>query len=254
MKCEDFIAQVEEIAIRDPEVRLTPELEEHLDCSHCRERYREFIEAWLLLARGLNAEPVRRELEDGVMRRVISAGRRSRNAKPMTFNVRSYALAACTLLVLTLGTFAITAWFGGDRRSARDLARVRELARQIGKIEELEQAFSDPRIKFVSLTSSSTQNRAGGYLVFDVLSGEAHFFGYNLPTATQPLTLLLRDADGNMITAQQIDTTPDGLGASLVRVPSDAAAVEEVVVTLGTLDPPGQVLDSQIVLRATVDP
>ena len=249
MKCENFIAKVDEIAVNDPNVSLTPELREHLDCESCRKHYEELVDAWLLLADGLDRHPVRPELEDRVMHQVAIA-RSLTFANTTIFRVCKYALAACVLIALTLVTMNTANLFGGGRQDRENLARVKDLARQMGRIRELEAAFSNPEIKYVSLTSGS--NRVGGYLVHDVIASEAHFFCFNLPTTQKNLKLWLLDQDGVEVASKTVDVSPDGLGASLVKIPADADAINEAVLGEPTSESNDFPPASGILLRVTV--
>lgn len=226
MKCEQFIAEVDEIAVNDPSVSLTSELCKHLDCEHCREHSRELVDSWLLLAGALDRFPVHKELEGRVMRQIAIA--RARTAGTTIFHICKYALAVCVLVALATGTLTTANWFGAGWQGEEDLAKVKDLARQMGRIKELERAFSNPRIKYVSLTSVS--NRVGGYLVHDFITNEAHFFCFNLPTTRKTLKLWLLDKDGGVIATQTVEASTTGLGASLVRIRADSAAIHEVVV------------------------
>ena len=179
MKCEDFLAHLNEIAELDPAVTLTPELREHLDCEECEQHYQEVVASWLMLAEGLDREPVQPELEELVMRQ-LAAAKRPPAPIPKSTYVGKYALAACILMALTIGTLYTSSWLGSNEQNKRRLAKVRELARQMERLEDLEDVFSSPKIKSVSLTSGTARNSVGGYLVHDFLSAEAHFLAYNL--------------------------------------------------------------------------
>ncbi len=235
MDCTEFLKQLDEIALNGPDIMLSPELHEHQrDCDNCRDQFFELQEAWLMLPAALETQPIRPEFASRIMDRIESAPMVSTSIDAPAITFWKYALAATVLIALVGGTMLSPDWFGsGEPVFEQDLERIQEFARQMDRLEELERAFAAPELRYVSLTSVGSRTRVEGYLVYDFLAKEGHFFGFDLaPSEGQTYVLWLLNADREVVSSVTIDVNKNHLGAAIVPLPENVSVLHEVVVNL----------------------
>ncbi|MCA9189161.1 MAG: hypothetical protein R3E01_31250 [Pirellulaceae bacterium] len=237
MDCNEFNRLVVDLG---PDNGLPPELEQHrAACQHCDEQYHIMQEAWLLIPQSLPRPLVRPDFEALVMQQVLDGQQVvvSQPARPMwTHGVLKYVLAASVLVALLTGTILGPRLFYPQAPSAdSDLKQVREFARQLGRLKELDQAFSTPDIRYVSLHAAGNNDRVEGYLLYDMISHEGHFFAYDLPANSGHLyKLWLIDQQGMVFSSVSIDVDDRQLGAAIVALPEELSSIREVIVTSET--------------------
>lgn len=235
MNCTEFLKRLDELALNGPEFKLPSVLREHQrNCDECRDHFFELQEAWLMLPAALGREPISAEFEAKVMDRLKSAPMVSTPTENSATTFRKYALAATVLIVLVGGTMLSPHWTGlGDAAVDQDIGRIQEFARQMDRLKELEGAFAAPELRFVSLKSVGSRTPAEGYLVYDFLAKEGHFFGFDLtPSEGQTYVLWLLDSDRRVAGSAAIDVDSDNLGAAIVQLPENPSVVHEVLVNL----------------------
>ena len=180
MDCQELRERIESVTLSSPDDPLDKEVLLHLqDCSNCQREFREYQEAWLLLSAALPQPPVSQEFEDRVMQQVINAPEPTREYTPRE-RVWKYVLAASVLFLLVSATIFRLDWVGQSQPQMTDneMRRMRTIAEQVSKLEELERVFAAPRIRYVSLQTSADEPLC--YLINDAMSGQIHFLGKNL--------------------------------------------------------------------------
>lgn len=237
MDCSTCVARLEEFSlVDDSETTLPVELRNHLDsCDSCRAHLLESRNAWLLLAAALEKPSLHTNLEERVFSRIERMPIDLANGETKTFVFWKYALAATVLLALLAATVLGPRWFRSfGLKSERELARVKEFARQMDKLDQLEQAFSSPGFRYVSLKTANSNSDVQGYLVYDRISNEGHFFAYDLGAKDATFMLWLLQANEAVVSAAKIEVNSEGVGAAVIQIPPDISTIAEVVVTQET--------------------
>ena len=257
MDCQEFIRQLKELEVMGPEISLDSELEQHrAECEHCNDFVRRSSEAWLLMAASLDKPTLTAELEANVIERVTKTQQIAgdlESADSRGFAIGKYALAASVLIALLVGTMWTSGWLGpSDPAAQRDLERIKEFARQMGKLEQLERTFAAPELKYVSLRMEGNTSPIQGYLLYDQLTKEAHFFGYDLvPNEGRTFKLWLLNDQHEVLKSKTIDVNNQNLGAAVVELPDDIGQLNEVVVTSES-DPAAVTPSQAIQMKAEV--
>jgi len=186
MNCQEFVRRLQEIQTHGPETLLPEELQQHhAECHDCMNRVQQATDTWLLLSAALARPHVTSEFEARVIDQITATTTQTADdataPESRLFVIGKYALAASVLIVLLLGTSLITYWSGPNSPAATsDMKRIKEFARQLGKLQEIEAAFAAPDVRYVSLSTAEPAGGTRGYILYDVLAKEGHYFGYGL--------------------------------------------------------------------------
>lgn len=249
MECQQLRSQIESLALCPQTDPMPADMLEHLHgCARCREELSESQEAWLMLSASLPTDPISDKLESRVMDRVLNAPspvpEYSQNAV-----VWKYAVAASVLFLLAGTTMYRLGVFSGNQSTKSDVEQIRKIAAQVDELDKLERTFASTELRFVSLNTAS--ERASGYLVYDSVSKQIHFFGSNLRVVEQPLVVWLLDENENVIATSSIRLGKDAsVGTALLS----GAEIERVRTTLITVEQQSDVdvPSTNILLRCPV--
>lgn len=242
MNCHNFHRLIEEGQMDFPDYEPSAELAQHLAiCSKCAAEFRAQQETWLLMLAPLEKEPIPAELEERLMQGVARTSQsESRQAigAPNWFGITKYALAAATLIALSVGSFWNTSWWNAERGVTqrgtveRDMEHVQEFARQLGKLDELERTFPSSDVRYVALHSASPQANRVGYLLYDLTAQQGHFFGQGLsPPPGHVAKVWLVDRDGRVMSSAVVPVNSQGVGASVVELPQQIEDIAEIWLT-----------------------
>lgn len=236
MNCQQFIFELEELVVDGPEVTLSPEMHRHqLSCPECRLQYRVWQDAWMMLPAALEPAAIPSHLESDLMARMESEQQARPLQESLTFVIWKYILAASVLFALAAGTLIVPNWLRSNAQSQEELAQIREFARQMRRLETLESVLSDPRVSYVSLNTTGNTPRVQGYLVYDFVSSEGHFFGRELePAEGRTYVLWLLDKDQRVVSSSTISVDDQRLGATVIALPDDASPLHQAVVSQET--------------------
>ena len=251
MKCDEFVRLAEELALTDPNVEVTGEAAAHLkSCSTCRQAYFELREAWALLPAALEPQPVNPNLEETILRRVNESPRPLDELDSKTTRVGKYALAASVLFALVSATIHFT--YGGGQQH-NDVAQLKEFARQMDKLEQLETTFATPDVHYVSLNSPNRRTQGQAYLLFDFLANEGHFFARDLHEAsTDPVRLWLLNEKGVGLATAPITMNQNAISTAVIPLPKDGAMIRSIVVSVDQ-DANASTPSAHVLLRAEID-
>ena len=253
MDCADVIRELEESVLQGPRMEPPVHIQEHLvGCEKCRAEWVAQQESWLMISIGLSKSEVRPDFEKSVMERIANSSVEPSSASDdNTF--WKYALAASVLIALVGGTFLLPNWFLA-RTTDQDLSRVKEFARQMSKLKQLEETFANTEFRYVSLTTIGSSDHVQGYLVYDFITNDGYFFGYDLDDSNgRTFMLWLLDSQGNVLESAPIDVNQQGVGAATIQLPSDFQELNEIVVSLETQLPADRP-SSHLEMRSTVSP
>ena len=137
------------------------------------------------------------------------------------------------LIAMLAGTFIAQKFYntGGDIFD-QEIAQIKEFARQMDKLDHLQDVFAMPKLHFVSLESVNSSPRVQGYLVIDLVANEGHFFGFDLRKSNQQaFKLWLLDESGDVISSAIVDVAENDLGAAVVPLPENLSILHEAVIT-----------------------
>lgn len=254
MNCQEFLTRIEVVALDGPDMQLPSELYEHqLDCVACNHEYQTLQEAWMLLPAALEKEPIRPDFEAKVMTRIESTPNDPEPSESQEAGFFKYAFAATVLIALVGGTMWVLRWMDSHSTAEDDLNRVKEIASQVDKLEQLEDAFANPELRYVSLTSTGVKKSVLGFLVYDSVAHEGHFFVYGLDRAEkQTCVLWLLNAKREVVVSATIDVGPDGIGSTIIPLPEDTSELYEVVVSFEK-DETSASPSADVRMRAAID-
>lgn len=249
MECQQLRSQIESLALSPQTDPMPADVLDHLHgCERCREELSESQEAWLMLSATLPMEPNTDELESRVMARVMNSPSPEREYSKSAA-VWKYAVAASVLFLLAGTTMYRLGVFSGNQSTKSDLDQIRKIAAQVDELDKLERTFASTELRYVSL--STVSKRASGYLVYDSVSKQIHFFGNNLRAAEQQLVVWLLDENENVISSSLIRF---GKNRSVGTALLSGAEMARVRTTLITVEqrPDVDVPSTDILLRCPV--
>ena len=231
--CQTLQEQISVLAIQSPDVPLPDDLRQHLEgCEVCRKMLHQTREAWLLLPASLEQGPRNEAMETALLERINADAASTARRSPVAA-IGRYALAASVVIAMLAGTFIARKVL--DQRSDindQEIARINEFARQMDKLDDLQEVFAAPKLHFVSLKSVNSSKRIQGYLVYDLVANEGHFFGFDLrKSSQQAFKLWLLDESGDVISSAIVDVNKEHLGAAVVPLPVDLSTLHEVAIT-----------------------
>lgn len=246
MECQQLRSQIESLALCPQTEPLPPDVISHLrDCASCREELSETQEAWLMLSATLPTESVSDALESRVMDRVSSMPSPVREYSPNAA-IWKYAIAAGVLFLLAGMTMNRLGVFSSNQPTPSDVEQIRKMAAQVDELDRLERTFASTELRYVSLNTAS--ERTSGYLVYDSVSKQIHFFGNNLKSADQQLLVWLLDENENVIASSPIRLSKNAsVGTALLP----GAEVDRVRTTVVTVEQQAdvEVPSSNVLLR-----
>lgn len=238
MKCEQLIDQLDAIALTPPTEMSDASVLGHLaDCDSCRAELHARQEAWLALSAGLpvGTEAAPSDLESRIFDRIEQPagadfaassekriGQSANDDYSRAAIIWKYVIAASVLFFLVSASISGLGQVGKGEPNLSDgeIVSIREIAKQVEKIDKLERMFASPRVKYVSLETKSDESPTG-FFVHDPMSAEFHFFGKNLLRNTSRdsrLRVWLLDGDGRVITSSDVQTNNNGsVGTALLN-------------------------------------
>lgn len=264
MNCQTFTEWLETVAAEGPNLELPRELHQHqVDCQSCRAELERWQATWNLLPAALAHEPPSTDLENRIFERLQRSSPPARTAssrlssmfhdKSKRMAYLSYAVAAGILFLLATTTLWGPNWlFPQTGKDAQELARLQDFADHVEKLDQLESAFADPQIRYVSLTSLGTQEQTQGYLLYDDVAHQGHFYGFDLPTqANRIVKLWLLDRSQSVLSSAIVEIDSKGLGAAIIPLPKDLSVLDEIVVSFEN-DPGAQTPSLRVRMRSKV--
>ena len=234
--CRQFRENLELIALQSPDVPLDDELQQHIAvCADCRRELIAFQEAWSLLPAAGQGAPISSEVESSLMRKIENPPAVQLSTVTSDYSARAifwkYALAVSVIFVVAMGSFWILRSQPGTENG--NLQQIKDLARQMERLEQLERTFSQPEWQLLKLRSVAQTHPALGYLVFDMVSKQGHFLGSELlPLSGHTYKVWLLGAEQQVISSATIEVNVHHYGAAIVPLPDDLATIHEVVVSL----------------------
>ena len=253
MNCQEFVDKLEEMALHGPDIRLTAAMEAHCgSCADCLTEFHQTQDSWLALSAGLEPVDLNPERESELFEKIALSNHREKANNESKLHLFSYALALSILLILVTGTFYFAGWFSPNRITETEIQKIKEFAAQLNKLEEMERVFAQPNLRYVSLRRANADSEIQGYLIYDFLAEEAHFFGLNMQNENLYKIWLL-DVEGNVLDGVAIDANDRELGSAILKLPADLDQLSEVVVSIEQ-DRTAEVPSSEIFLRSMITP
>ena len=249
MDCQRANEEISAAALLPPDQELATEVQRHLEsCAACREEFRTQQETRSLLAATLPSAAPSQSLEDRLMARVSDhpapAPRYSRRIV-----VLKYVLAASILFLMVSGTLFRLSSLTRNQPTDRDMERMRDIAAQMEKLDELQRVFAAPRLKYVSLESAPAA-LVSCYLVHDPYSNQVHFFARNLQTPSANLHVWLLDDSERVLTSAKV-ATKKRVGSAVLTV-DDTTEISTALVTVEPVNAGNDQPSSDVVFRASV--
>lgn len=235
MKCEEFCAAVDDLALIGPDFELTDSrLQTHYaTCSPCQQHVAASRDAWMVLPSALDRTELPPGLEDRIVGQITSKVGIPLVRDSAAFEVGKYAFAAVVLCCLVMVTFpwARSGMEGGELTDGEQ-RRIIALATQAERLERIEASLSKNRLRNVSLIVDEPRRREA-YFVFDEVSKEAHFFASNLPERDNEeyVVWLVSQSDTVSVSAP-IELSESMVGSTVVAVPHSIHSYREVMVTI----------------------
>ncbi len=226
-------------------------------CVVCRRELAEIESAWAALPLACEPSAPGAHVFDRVRDRIDHlsgtpvAATATRAPSPLTPRQRlmSYVLAASVLVGLVGGSLYVRR--DVPRGSTGDVAAdraLRDLAGRLGKLQELEQMLKSDSVKLASLHAPASE-RVGAYVLWDLATGQWHFFAPGLPPAPAGKTYQLwAVAEGSRpLAGPTFAVGTSGIGSVVADFPDlEPGAATKAVVTLepekGSEQPSGKVV------------
>lgn len=250
MTCEQCREEMAEHALGQSGPETAAAMQAHLAaCVVCRRELAEVESAWAELPLACEPGSPRPQVFDRVRDRIdqmsglrpaaAATAARASSPLPARQRIMSYVLAASVLAALVGGSLYLRS--DNPRSSTGDVTAdraLRDLAQRLGKLQELEQMLKSDSVRLASLYPPASQ-RAGAYVLWDLATGEWHFFAPELPPAPagKIYQLWAAAAGGRPLPGPTFDVGVSGIGSVVADFPGlkPGAAIKAVV----TLEPAG---------------
>ena len=231
-------------------------------CSECLHVLRETETAWGLLADALPPVEVPPHIQAVLRSRIarereLAAAERSEGPRrraaftPEQDEVAPdrgpasrvwLAVAAGILVALTIG---LVSWMNYSRSQwesqNRELAqRAREMQRLQSELDRANDLFNAGRLHFASLREAGPQSAIRGYVVWDRLTRQVHFYVFGLPPAAEGRVwrIWIAGADHDPATGGTLTPQPNGTASAIVDVPAELGERFRLSVVDGSIEPP----------------
>ena len=254
MKCEEFCAEIQDLALTGPDFELTDSrLQSHFTkCGQCQQYVAESREAWMVLPAALDRPQLPPGLEDRIVGQIESNVGIPVVRDSAAFELGKYAFAAVALCCLVMVTFPWARNTMKDGNITEDeKRRIIALAEQTDRIDRIEASLSKSRLRNVSLIIDEPRRRQA-YFVFDEVSKEAHFFASDLPGLDNKMyAVWLVPHDNSATASAPVELSETMVGAAVVMVPGSIHAYREIMMTIeayGTPEAPSE----NVFFRATL--
>lgn len=241
MDCRECAQLIDELATHDCDIILTPSMQMHVKgCPDCQARLASNRDAWLTVGDGVEPAALPDGLEERLFQRIAATNvvRTSANTGREVF--AKYLLAASILALLVAGTALI--WYGRNAFTSTDLAKIDDLTRQVEGLDEVERTFKESQLTYVSLEETSGSGAVRGYLVYDLMAKEGHFFGINMVQQDDTHHFLwLLSADNRVISSAEVASTGKEVATAIVKLPPHMTDIRKIIVTVeatGAVDTP----------------
>ena len=101
------------------------------------------------------------------------------------------------------------------------------------QLSRAEQTFGAPQMRFAALRMSENRPEVRGYLIWDSVAAELHVYTLDLgePPAGSVYRLWFVSDDETWTAIGQLEAGPDGVGTTIIHVPTPPQTASRVVVT-----------------------
>lgn len=238
-------------------------LARHLEggCPECLQALRETEAAWVLLADALPPAEVPPQVEEVLRYRIArqrertgekatplppafaftperdeAAVRRSRGLR-VWLAVAASLLVAVTIALVSWLTYSRSQWEAQNRELAN---RAREMQRLQSELSRAEEMFNRRRLHFASLREAGPQSAVRGYVVWDRLSRQVHFYVIGLPAAVEGRVwrIWITGGDSPSLAAGTLTPQANGTASAIVDVPDGFGDRFRLSVVEGPIEPP----------------
>ena len=241
MKCEEFCAEIQDLALTGPDFELTDSrLQSHFTkCGQCQQYVAESREAWMVLPAALDRPQLPPGLEDRIVGQIESNVGIPVIRDSAAFELGKYAFAAVALCCLVMATFPWARNAIEDGKITEDEERrIIALAKQTDRMDRIEASLSKSSLRNVSLIIDEPRRRQA-YFVFDEVSKEAHFFASDLPGLDNEMyRVWLVPHDNSATVTAPVELSGSMIGAAVVMVPGNIHAYREIMVTIELIGAP----------------
>jgi anti-sigma-K factor RskA len=222
-----------------------------VSCPGCRQELAEAEAAWALLPLTLPSQTLPPAIFERVMDRIAgrpAAGDLSRAGKLLSRRERilSYVVAASVLVALSAAYFSLARPSGEEAAAQR---AVEKLAERLGSLQQMEQLLQSNHVRLVSLHQPESPAREQAYVVWDLATGQWHFFATNLQPAgpRRAYQLWAAQSDGTLKPGPLFVVDENGLGSVVADFQGlNSAVAAKAIVTLepagGSKTPTGKVI------------
>jgi Anti-sigma-K factor rskA/Putative zinc-finger len=201
-------------------------------CPACRRELEEVRTGWAAMPQALTPIEPSRDLFDRISARIDSAASPTIQTSRVE-RVLSYLVAAAVFIGLTIGLWRLSqpAEDSAVRQSAE------QLARRLGKLQEMERLLSADDVRLVSLTDRASDGEFEGFLLWDVPARQWHFYANHLPPPPegQAYQVWIFGAQGKYYPGPMLKRNAEGIGSAVVNLREQE--VREAVKTIVTLEP-----------------
>lgn len=240
----------------------------HLEggCTECRRALRETQEAWTLLVSALPPADVPPHVQDALRTRIARERERTGGNAPQSrpafafsperdetetaegarfrvwLAVAASLFIAATIALVSWLTYMRGQWEAQNRELARRSREMQRLEQELSRADEL---FKGGRLHFASLREAGPQSAVRGYVVWDRLSRQVHFYAFGLRQAAEGRVwrIWISGEEGQSVAAGTLTPQADGTASAIVDVPADLGERFRLSVVDGPIEPPAAPAD-----------
>lgn len=222
-------------------------------CDECRRSLLDVGETWVLLADALPPASVPSHIDAAICSRIAQGGAASDDRRPViaafspeqdelalgdrrSFPRLAAVLAATILVALTIGGVAWLSYSRGRLDEWQETARrAGDMERLQSELSQADELFKGGRLHFASLRDTGPGSTVRGYVVWDRMSRQVHFYVFDLPLLPEGRAwhIWLLGQDMDPIPAGMLEPQAGRAGSILIDVPSELGDKFRVAVVEG---------------------
>ena len=265
MDCKQCLEQLDEYVFVEERHADAAAIGAHLaSCDECQAELDTLREAIALIPIGDEAAPESigrlAELEQRVMREIQNPVTVVGGPPTTWMKSRSLRLGFAASLVACVAT-AYTVIRHVDppsdvTLSPQEQAEVDSYAKAMRELRELESVFAAKKLHYVSLYDTDGRSRVAGYLVYDLVGGQVHFFcvAAEKPADSETYVLWLIDSNGSPMAQCRVSLDANNHdGTAILSLPADRARMRQAIVTREKTNDPLVRPTGAIEMQAKID-